>query len=248
MLNESQLVEALHIKRLSRQDSLLLVLAVSVIAPKKVLEIKRLGRNAGFTEIYNWNVSDILKRSNGLAIRLPAGWSLSPKGKTYVNNLRLSLPKKSMKIVNQAKQLRQVVSQITNIDTRSFLEEALVTYEAGLCRSSVVLSWAGAISLLYDVVMSKCLPTFNAEANRRDPKWKHAKIKEDLSRMKESTFFDIIGSPPISIIGKNLKLELKNNCLQLRNSCGHPNSLIIGENKTSAHLEVLIQNVFLRFK
>jgi hypothetical protein len=65
--------------------------------------------------------------------------------------------------------------------------------------------------------------------------------------VKEADFLDIIGSPPLSIIGKNLKEELKNNCLKLRNACGHPSSLQIGENKASAHLEVLILNIFSKF-
>jgi hypothetical protein len=65
--------------------------------------------------------------------------------------------------------------------------------------------------------------------------------------MKESDFLDIIGSPPISLVGKNVKEELKNNCLRLRNACGHPSSLQIGENRVSAHLEVLILNVFAKF-
>ena len=65
--------------------------------------------------------------------------------------------------------------------------------------------------------------------------------------MKESDFLDIIGSPPLSILGQNTKEELKNNCLKLRNACGHPGSLAIGENKVAAHLEVLMLNIFSKF-
>jgi len=36
-------------------------------------------------------------------------------------------------------------------------------------------------------------------------------------------------------------------CLKLRNGCGHPNSLKLGENKVAAHLETLILNVFAKF-
>jgi len=103
------------------------------------------------------------------------------------------------------------------------------------------------MSLLQDQVMAKHLMNFNAEAKRREPNWKAAKTKDDLSRMKESDFLDIVGSPPISLVGKNVKEELKNNCLQLRNGCGHPNSLKIGENRVAAHLEVLVLNIFTRF-
>jgi hypothetical protein len=144
-------------------------------------------------------------------------------------------------------QLRHESTKIINTDTKAFVEEGIAAYEGGLHRSAVVLSWAGAVALLYDRVMNTCLAAFNAEAKRRDAKWKDAKIKDDLARMQEVDFLEIIGSPPISVIGKNLKEELKTNCLKLRNACGHPSSLRIGESKTSAHLEVLILNVFAKF-
>jgi hypothetical protein len=127
------------------------------------------------------------------------------------------------------------------------LEEAITCFESALYRACVVLSWIGALGLLYNHVITKYIVSFNAEALRRDPKWRAAQTPDDLARMKEGDFLDIIAMPPLSIIGKNVKEELKNNCLQLRNACGHPNSLVIGENKVAAHLEILILNVFSRF-
>ncbi|MBI5683946.1 MAG: hypothetical protein HZC54_02600 [Verrucomicrobia bacterium] len=146
-----------------------------------------------------------------------------------------------------ASSLRQHAKRITDQDTSAFLDEAIKSFEAGLYRAAVVLSWVGAMSLLQDEVFGRHLHAFNAEAQRRDADWRAAKAKDDLSRMKESDFLDIIGSPPLSIIGKNVKEELKNNCLQLRNGCGHPNSLKIGESRASAHIEVLVLNIFAKF-
>jgi hypothetical protein len=62
--------------------------------------------------------------------------------------------------------------------------------------------------------------------------------------MKEAEFLDVLVA--LSILGKNVKQELEN-CLKLRNGCGHPNSLRIGEARVSAHIEILILNVFSRF-
>jgi len=247
LLDQSQLTDALHAKRLSRQDALLVCLAADVDSAKSVKQIKELARNAGYTEVQKWNVSAALKRTKGLSVRLKDGWSLSSRGREHVRDLGIIPTGKSLKVVNHAAQLRSAASKISDPDTRAFVEEAIVAYEGGLHRSCVVLSWSGAVSLLYDQVVTKCLGTFNTEASRRDANWRKAKNKDDLTRMKESDFLDIIGSPPVSVIGKNVKEELKNNCLRLRNSCGHPNSLKIGENKTSAHLEVLILNIFAKF-
>jgi hypothetical protein len=62
--------------------------------------------------------------------------------------------------------------------------------------------------------------------------------------MKEFEFLQVLVG--ISVLGKNVKEELEV-CLKLRNGCGHPNSLVVGEHKTSAHLETLIQNVYTCF-
>ncbi|MBU1355922.1 MAG: hypothetical protein KJ620_05085 [Candidatus Edwardsbacteria bacterium] len=247
MLKNTDLPDMIHSQSLSRENLLLLLLAVDVSTPKSVKTLIALGKTAGCTEIYKWNVSEILKRTRGMAIRLPEGWSLTSKGRNFIRSSGILHHGKSVKVVNNAQQLRAHLTRIKNTDTKAFLDETINAYEGALYRSSVVLSWTGAMSLLYDQVMSTCLSAFNIEASKRYTKWKNAKIKDDLARMGEADFLDIIGSPPISIISKNLKEELKNNCLKLRNACGHPSSLKIGENRTSAHLEVLILNIFTKF-
>lgn len=247
MLTETDLIESLNKKRLSRQDVLLLILCVYPDQAKEIVYIKQLGRKAGLTEILRWNVSDTLKRAKGLAIRLPEGWAVTSKGKEHIQKLDVLPEKKSPKTIHVATSLRQAVRNITNADTIAFLEEAITCFEAGFYRSAVVLSWVGAMSLLQDQIIKTNLSVFNTEAQTRDPKWKSAKTSDDLSRMKESDFLDILGSPPVSLIGKNLKEELKNNSLKLRNACGHPNSLKIGENRVAAHLEILVLNIFSKF-
>ena len=88
------------------------------------------------------------------------------------------------------------------------------------------------------------LAAFNAEAFRVDGKWKPAVSQDDIGKMKEGDFLDRIES--LSIIGKNVKAQLKS-CLDLRNGCGHPNSLKVSVNKAAAHIETLLQNVFEKF-
>ena len=98
--------------------------------------------------------------------------------------------------------------------------------------------------MLYDHVVSNYLSEFNAAALKQDPKWKPAKTKDDLARMKEANFLVICESA--SIIGKSVKQELEG-CLTFRNGCGHPNSLRIGENRVSGHIETLVFNVYSVF-
>ena len=99
-------------------------------------------------------------------------------------------------------------------------------------------------AVLHTHVVDKHLTAFNAEAKRRNKKWKDAKTSDDLGLMKESDFLDILQH--LSIIGKNVKKELVA-CLDRRNGCGHPNSYQLSENIVAAHLETLLLNVFSKF-
>ncbi len=135
-------------------------------------------------------------------------------------------------------------SKVKEPVTAAFIEEAIRCYEQQLYRAAVVLSWVGAVSVLYHLVVSKHLAAFNAEATRRHQKWKPATTPDDISRMKEKDFLDILDH--MSVIGKNVKQELEG-CLALRNGCGHPNSLAIGEHRVAGHVETLLLNVFVPF-
>ena len=140
--------------------------------------------------------------------------------------------------------LRALLPKIKDNKTRGFLDEAVACAELSLSRAAIVLSWVGAVSVLYDHVVSKHLAAFNSEAIRRDPKWRPAKTADDLSRMKDYEFLQVLEA--ISVIGKNTKHELEM-CLKLRNACGHPSSLKVGPNKVAAHVEMLALNVFCVF-
>jgi hypothetical protein len=140
--------------------------------------------------------------------------------------------------------LRKYATAIGDPQIKEFVAEAVDAIEFKLFRSAVVFSWVGAVSILYEVVLKNHLAAYNAEALRRFPKWKMATSRDDLSRMKEYDFLQIINA--ISIFGKNTKDELEQ-CLKLRNLCGHPSSHSIGEHRVTAHVETLILNVFSKY-
>ncbi|MFQ6548142.1 hypothetical protein AADZ90_009290 [Aestuariibius sp. 2305UL40-4] len=140
--------------------------------------------------------------------------------------------------------LRSHLNGITDNETRNFVEEAIKCHEAELYRSAIVMSWLGAMDVLHKFVHANHLAAFNTEAKRVNAKWKPAKTPDDLGKMGEAEFLDRIAA--ISIIGKNPKEELQK-ALGLRNGCGHPNTLRVGANKSAAHIETLLQNVFEKF-
>lgn len=206
-----------------------------------VKEITQLAVDNGLREAKKWNISQILSTLKGFAVKLPGGWSITEKGKKHLGEIGLveNRPTQTIKPT-----LRKYSSDITDEHVRQFAEEAISALEVGLLRSAVVLSWLGAVSILYQEVINNHLNDFNDEAIKRFPKWKKVANPDGLSKMKEYDFLQILNG--ISVIGKNVKDELEA-CLKLRNSCGHPNSLKIGEHKVASHIEILILNVYGKF-
>lgn len=240
MLSTDQLKEWLH-RDLSKLDRCLLVLATQD-APVSVSQVKELAESAGFREIKKWNVSAVLGASKGKAIRT-SGWELTETGKMHLRDLGVSsISPAAMQV---AVDLRAHLAKIKDPQTRDFVEEAIKCHEAQLYRSAIVMSWLGAMDVLHKHVHGHYLAGFNAEAVRVDTKWKAAVTPDDLGLMKESQFLDRCAA--ISVIGDNVKTELKTR-LQLRNGCGHPNTLKVSVNQSAAHIESLLLNVFEKFK
>lgn len=242
MLDTRLLKQMIHLKGLSRIDQLLLCLSINDMSAKPVAEIRNLAVDSGVRAAKGWNVSALLAGSKGKAIRTKAGWELGTLGADRVREItgaHIAAP-----VAKVAIDLRNQLPKLSNPDVRAFVEEAVACYEAKLYRAAVVLSWVGALSVIYEDVVAKHLPAFNAEALKRDPKWRAAKNSDGLARMKENDFLQMIEA--ISIVGKNVKGELEA-CLKLRNGCGHPNSLKVGPARVQAHIETLLQNVFAVF-
>lgn len=217
-------------------------MAVDEFSPKQVKELKAIGIENGLVEISKWNISQLLKDLGANAVKLPAGWVASNSGKSVLNEL--GVLNQSSPALKSNVLLRKYLSKVTSENSKNFLEEAVSGLEHGLLRSAVVLSWVGAVSILHEEVITNHLTDFNNEAARRNPKWKPAKNVDGLTAMKEHDFLQVVSA--ISLLGQNTKQELEQ-CLKLRNSCGHPSTLKLGENRVASHIEILVLNVYQQF-
>lgn len=242
LLELADLRNLLNANGRSNHDRTLLCLALTPLRGRTNSEICRIAKEAGWSRVRSSTVATGLSRAKGLAIRTPDGWHLTDQGKAHIAALAES--RLSKRTPATASQLRNHLLKITDSDTRAFVEEAVACYEYGLYRSAVVMSWVGAVALLYDHVVANKLAEFNSEASRRNSKWKVAKTADDLALMKEYDFLQVLQA--ISVIGKSTKAELEH-CLTSRNGCGHPNSYKIAESKVAAHVEALLLNVYERF-
>ena len=242
-LSREELKPLVHRANVTVMDRLLLLLLADGAKPKLPNAIKLIAREVGLRPktTDKWNISLSLGRSKGLAISVPGGWEVTPAGLTHLRERTLI---GDVHVSPSATKLRLVLTKITNERTREFVEEAVVCYEAEKYRASTVLSWVGAVAVLYEHVFALSLAAFNAELLRRNAKAKQVVALDDFTELKEDLFLDILQA--ISVIGKSVKDELKQR-LQLRNGCGHPNNLAIGQHMAAAHLESLIANVYLKF-
>ena len=241
MLSVNDLKKWLHLD-LSRQDKLLLVLA-SLSSPSQVRDIRNRASEAGFQVPNSWNPSDSLGKSRGMAVRTPEGWEITDLGNQRLRSLGVAgLTHAAVQI---AIDLRIELAKIEDEQTRAFVEEAINCYEAQFYRSAVVMSWVGAVAVLHRVVCSMYLEEFNLEVKKVNSKWRDARTTDELSEIRDAEFLERIAS--ISVIGHNVKKELKK-CLDLRNSCSHPNSLRISNHTVAHHLEILLLNVFVSFR
>lgn len=241
MLTTNDMKSWLH-RELNRLDKLLLIIATldGSAQPKC---IKEQASEAGFRIPSKWNISDILGKSEGKAIRTSSGWELTDSGKLHLRSLGVA--NVSPAAMQVAVDLRAHLDKISDAQTKEFVEEAISCHEAQLYRSAAVMAWLGAMDVLHKHVYANYLDEFNAEATKvLGKKWKVAKTTDDLGKMGESDFLDRIAA--ISIIGKNVKTELKG-CLDRRNGCGHPNTYKISTNQSAAHIEMLLLNVFQKF-
>lgn len=246
MLPKESLKDLLTQKELSKTDKLLLCLAVEPETPKAVKDVHHLAMSSGLRTVKKWNVSAYLGAASELAVRTAEGWELTAKGSQHV--ARIAGPLMNSPVPKVASSLRSHLVKVGNADTQKFVEEAIACFEGRQHRAAVVLSWVGAVSLLYDYVVTHHLSAFNAQATARTisskQPWQPAKNADDLARMKESDFLVVLEK--LSVIGKSVKKQLEQ-CLDLRNGCGHPNSLKIAEHVVASHIEILILNVFSRF-
>jgi hypothetical protein len=205
-------------------------------------QIRSRAARLGLRAATGWNISHMLGSVTDLSIRTGEGWELTSSGQALVRQLA-GVPARSA-IQPHADALRALLPKTGSANTVAFVEEAIGCAESGHYRAAVVLAWVGAVAVLYDHVLRSRLADFNAEALRRNGKWKEARTADDLARLTEYDFLQI--AEAVGAFGKNTKQELEG-ALKLRNACGHPSSLRLGETRAAAHIETLVLNVYAVF-
>jgi hypothetical protein len=147
--------------------------------------------------------------------------------------------------------LAELARTIKDDSERECIEEAIRCFGTRPIskRATILLSWIAGVSHLQSFVWhkKKHLTSLNSVLSRSTPKNTKRQIanREDFSELGEDLF--ILKLREAHIIDMNVYKQLKSQ-LEIRNTCGHPNSISISDSKVEAFLEDVINNILLRYK
>lgn len=205
-----------------------------------------------------FNLADILKPSNidrdlgkmkngKLIIPLDEGYRLHRK---KLNELEEQLKIRQQNIILK-KSLVELSHKIIDPVEKEFIEEAIRCFgtRPSSKRATIILSWIAAMYHLEHFVCrsQKNLMSFNRVLLTGLPKNSIKAIKniDDFSELKEDLF--ILKLREARLIDKNIYKQLKEQ-LGVRDTCSHPNSILISDPKVEVFVDDIIQNVLLRYK
>lgn len=168
-------------------------------------------------------------------------WTLTRSGQEFVRQL-LALPTNDIEIENDVSALNALISKLNDDDVVDYLNEALKCLQVNALRATVVFLWSGAVKKIRDDVFTCDLTNINSAILKFDPKAKSIQKIDDLVLIKEAVL--LLASQELGLYDKNQRAILED-CLNLRNKCGHPGKYKIGPKKVSSFIEDLIGTVFV---
>lgn len=196
----------------------------------------------------NWNVPARLHSAGALVDATPASkpraWHLTKTGTSYVSAL---LPGGTVVMDANARsqaELRGVLLRIRDLELRSYVEEAITCIEAAALRAAAVMAWAGALATIQVEMIALGASRADPAIRRHDAKSRAISGLDDLQYVKESTL--LLAAQDLNLFDKGERQMLEQ-CLDLRNKCGHPGRYSPGAQKVAAMVEDLTAIVYSRF-
>lgn len=191
------------------------------------------------------NVNNEVKK---LTDEKPPTFVKKGSGYTFERNVRKSL--ESVYLGSTHKQiisttLRDLIPKLKSKEQQSFLEEAISCFEIKSFRAAIIMTWLLTMDTIYEFVLAKKLSEFNT-AIQTHGKYKKIIVstKDNFSDIKESDFIELLR---IAKIISNDTRKILDEKLDFRNTCAHPNTIVIKETKAISFIEDIIENVMVKF-
>ncbi|MDE3135921.1 MAG: hypothetical protein KGL59_05075 [Acidobacteriota bacterium] len=191
------------------------------------------------------NVADVLAKSGAMvdspgARGLARLWKLTGAGEVHVRQA-LGLKEAEAEIEHDVSYLKSKVAKIPDALVRSYIEESIDCLSIGALKAGIVFLWAGAVRTLQERLLTAGITQVNAAIQAHDPKARQIKKLDDFQYIKESVL--LLAAEGVGLLDKAERNTLED-CLNLRNKCGHPNKYDPGIKKASSFIEDVSGIVF----
>jgi site-specific recombinase XerD len=120
-------------------------------------------------------------------------------------------------------ELESLVFKLKDLDEMDYLMEGIDCFRNGSLRAGVIFIWSSAIKNIRKQILDiDTLKNINIELIKIDSRAKKIKNIDSFEYIKDETTIHL--AEKIGVFSKFEKNELINNCLGLRNKCGHPSN------------------------
>jgi site-specific recombinase XerD len=138
--------------------------------------------------------------------------------------------------------LEILIDFLENEDEKDFLLESVACLKSNALRAGVIFAWTAAVSNLRKKCLRHSKKLLNDSLLKHQPNLKKdIKTEDDFSYVKDSTMLKALLD--LGEIEKSEK-DILEECLNLRNKCGHPSKYKPKPLKAAAFIEDLITTVF----
>ena len=143
--------------------------------------------------------------------------------------------------------LKKALKKVTDPNRKTFLAEAISCLGVDALRATVIMTWIVTLDHLFEYVITKKLQDFNNALHNRNGRERNLTVasQDDFGEIKESIFIETCKSA--GIISKDVR-KILDEKLGFRNTCAHPNTISVGEAKTVAFVEDLVDNVIAKYQ
>lgn len=135
----------------------------------------------------------------------------------------------------------QIIIGIKDKAEQDYLKEALTCMTVGSLRAGIIFAWNAGVLNLRQKCFNHGVISLNQAIQKYYPKAKQIKKMDDFAYIKDSTL--LLTAQELGEIDKGEKDSLED-CLDLRNKCGHPGNYKPKSLKASSFMEELINIIF----
>jgi site-specific recombinase XerD len=136
--------------------------------------------------------------------------------------------------------ISNTLPRITDEDEREYFVEAETCFRAGALRSTVIILWLAAMRNIQRRIIA-LKKQFNVEVKRHDPRARDVDNLDDFAYIKDKTV--ILTAQTMALFSKPQKETLEE-CLNLRNRCGHPGNYAPQKQRLLGYIEDIIQVLY----